>query len=123
MSRRDSKALGAVEVNTSQRLELCSGTTALLERLDIEGESVDSERVQELEQKSEMADEAVNAKDEEIQAKCAELEQCRQQAALELLVSSEVFREARGDAQVRIQGSRAAMARGCQAVESSCTED
>ena len=44
----------------------------------------DSERVRELEQKLEVAEEAVNAKDREIQAKCAELEQCRQQAALEL---------------------------------------
>ena len=55
-----------------------------MEKLNMDGETADSERVQELEQKLEMAEEAVNTKDEEIQAKCAELEQCRQQAALEL---------------------------------------
>ena len=41
-------------------------------------------RVQELEQKLETAEQAVNVKDEEIKAKCKKLEQCKWQAALEL---------------------------------------
>ena len=50
MSKRDLKALGAGEVDTSRRLELRSGTTARLEKLNMDGETTDSERVQELEQ-------------------------------------------------------------------------
>ena len=42
------------------------------------------ECVQELEQKLEMVEQAVDAKDEEIKAKCVELDQCKRKAALEL---------------------------------------
>ena len=62
----------------------------------MDGENESSElvgRVQELEQKLEMAEQAVNAKDEEIQARCVELEQCKQQASLELQEARRISEE------------------------------
>ena len=93
MSRRDLKALGAGAVDASRRLKLRSGTTARLEELEMGEENENSElveRVQELERKLEMA---VDAKDEEIKAKCVELEQCKQKAVLELQEAQKISEE------------------------------
>ena len=92
MSKRDLKALGASVVNTSRRLELRSGTTARTERM-AEEQNDDLEalgRVQELEQKLEMAEQAVNEKDKEIEAKNAEMEEMRRQAESELQEAREL---------------------------------
>lgn len=65
MSKRDLKALGAAQVDTSRRLELRSGITArtqAMETMEEPGSEEDSElmgRVQELEQKLAMAEQAV----------------------------------------------------------------
>ena len=94
MSKKDLKALGASVVNTSRWLELRSETTAQMERME-EGQnnSDDPEalgRVQELEQKLEMADQAVNDKDKEIEAKNTEMEERRQHTASELQEAREL---------------------------------
>ena len=86
MSKRDLKALGASVVNTSR---LRSGTTARTERMaDDDLEALG--RVQELEQKLEMAEQAVNKKDKEIEAKNAEMEEMWRQAESELQEAREL---------------------------------
>ena len=60
------KGLGVSGVDALQRLKLRSRTTAQLEKMNGEENSELVGRVQELEQKLEMAEQAVNAKDQEI---------------------------------------------------------
>ena len=52
--------------------------------------------VQELKQKLEMAEQAVNTKDKKIEAKRAELEESKQQAALELQEAHKMSEELKG---------------------------
>ena len=69
MSTRDLKALGAEAVDTSRRLELRSGATARVVSPSAPSmsEAAESEemscRIQELEEKLEMAEQAVSAKE------------------------------------------------------------
>ena len=89
MSKRDLKTS---VVNTSRLLELRSGTTARTERM-AEGQNDDLKvlgRIQEMEQKLELAEQAVNEKDKEIEAKNAEMEEMRRQAESELQEAREL---------------------------------
>ena len=52
--------------------------------------------MQELEKKLGIEERAVNAKDEEVQATCVELEQCMRQAALELQEAWKISEELKG---------------------------
>ena len=97
MSKRDLKALGASAVNTSKRLELRNGTTARTEAMETEQNDREGtealECFQELEQKLEMAEQAVNEKDNEIESKNVEMEETRRRMMTELQEARDLAEE------------------------------
>lgn len=103
MSIRDLKALGAKAVDTLRRLELRSGTMARLSSPSTPGMAEHEEnatemlpRIQELEQKLEMAEQAVFTKDQELQEVREELERTQAIAAEDLLEARSLAEEAKG---------------------------